>query len=96
MRGWAKLRAALPMLSERELTLVWRDVRRACDVAAIGGADDRAWNRLCDAERKIAAESERRFGRRPDDYLNREGEEELPAIYARIYGRQNPKEGGAE
>lgn len=28
-------------LTERELTLVWRDIRRAADVAAIGGASEK-------------------------------------------------------
>ena len=35
MIGKKKIIEALPTLDERELTLVWRDVRRAADAAAI-------------------------------------------------------------
>lgn len=87
MRGKKKIVAALPSLDERELTLVWRDVRRAADVVAMGGSE-RDWNEYREVEYEIEAECERRFGRKPGDYLNREGEAELAAIYKRIFSRR--------
>lgn len=87
MRGRKQLLRALPDLTERELVLVWRDVRRAADVVAIGGCE-RAWNRYIEAERAIARECERRFGEKPDDYGNREGSAELPAIYRKVYSKK--------
>ncbi len=93
MRGKTQILRALPTLNERELTLVWRDVRRAADVAAIGGATMSQWNQYREVEHEIEAECERRFGKKPNDYLNREGEAELAAIYKRIFSR---KKGGAE
>lgn len=92
MRGKKKIVAALPSLNERELTLVWRDVRRAADVVAMGGSE-RDWNEYREVEHEIEAECERRFGKKPGDYLNREGEAELAAIYKRIFGR---RKGGAK
>lgn len=89
MRGRKQLLRALPDLTEREreLVLVWRDVRRAADVVAIGGSD-REWNNYVEVERAIARECEKRFGEKPDDYDNREGAEELPAIYKKVFSKK--------
>lgn len=87
MRGRKQLLRALPDLTERELVLVWRDVRRAADVVAIGGGE-RAWSLYIEAERAIARECEKRFGEKPDDYGNREGSAELPAIYRKVYSKK--------
>ena len=87
MRGRKQLLHALPDLTERELVLVWRDVRRAADVVAIGG-DERAWNNYIEVERSIERECEKRFGEKPDDYSNREGAEELPAIYRKVFSKK--------
>jgi len=88
VRGKTQILRALPTLNERELTLVWRDVRRAADVAAIGGASESEWHNYLDVESAIEHECERRFGTKPNDYLNREGSDELPQIYARIFKRR--------
>ena len=93
MRGKKQILRALPTLNERELTLVWRDVRRAADVAAIGGASMAQWNQYIELEHAIETESERRFGKKPGDYLNREGTDELEGIYKKIFGK---KKGGGE
>ena len=87
MRGRKQLLRALPDLTERELVLVWRDVRRAADVVAIGGGE-RAWNSYIEVERAIERECERRFGEKPDDYGNREGSAELPSIYRKVYSKK--------
>lgn len=85
MRGKKQLLRSLSELNERELTLVWRDIRRAADVAAIGGASEREWNNYLEVENAIEQECERRFGKKPTDYLNRDGEEELPLIYKKVF-----------
>ena len=87
MRGKKQLLRSLPGLTERELVLAWRDVRRAADVVAIGGGE-RAWNNYIEVERSIARECEKRFGEKPDDYGNREGAEELPAIYRKVFSKK--------
>lgn len=88
MRGKTQILRALPTLNERELTLVWRDVRRAADAAAIGGASECEWYNYLDVEHAIERECERRFGTKPNDYLNREGADELPQIYKRVFSRR--------
>ena len=88
MRGKKQIIKALPTLGERELTLVWRDCRRAADAAAIGGATEAQWNQYRELEHEIENECERRFGTKPNDYLNREGEDELAQIYERIFSRK--------
>lgn len=92
MRGKTQILRALPTLNERELTLVWRDVRRAADAAAIGGATEAQWNQYREVESAIESECERRFGVKPNDYLNREGEDELSQIYKRVFN--SLKKGG--
>ena len=87
MRGKKQLLRALPDLTEQELVLVWRDVRRAADVVAIGGSE-REWNNYIEVERSIESECEKRFGEKPDDYGNREGAEELPAIYRKVFSKK--------
>ena len=97
MNGKKKILDALPSLDAVELELVYRDVRRAADVAAIGGATEREWNHYRDVENAILNELGRRFPDRETrdirGYLNKEpGEiESLKAIYAKIF-----KKGGAK
>lgn len=43
MRGKKQLLSSLSELTERELVFVWRDVRCAADIVAIGGSE-REWN----------------------------------------------------
>ena len=85
MRGKQKILKALPRLNERELTLVWRDVRRAADVAARGNATEAEWQQYLEVESAIENECRRRFGFTPGDYLNREGADELKLIYKKIF-----------
>ena len=87
MRGKKQLLRALTVLTERELVLVWRDVRRAANIVAIGGGE-REWNNYVEVERSIERECEKRFGEKPDDYSNREGSEELPAIYKKVFSKK--------
>lgn len=91
MRGKKQILNALPTLNERELTLVWRDVRRAADVAAIGGAIMAQWNQYRELESAIEAECQLRFGSTPNDYLNREGSDELDQIYKKIFAKGGGK-----
>lgn len=97
MKGKKKILDALPSLDAVELELVYRDVRRAADVAAIGGATEREWNHYRDVENAILNELGRRFPDRETrdirGYLNKEpGEiESLKAVYAKIF-----KKGGAK
>ena len=91
MRGKKQVIKALPKLTERELTIVWRDVSRAADTAAIGGATMRQWNDYKELEYEIETECERRFGKKPNDYLNREGSEELSQIYDKIFCRKKAR-----
>ena len=91
MVGKKQIIEALPELTERELTLVWRDVRRATDNAAIGGATMRQWNDYIELRHEIETECERRFGKKPNDYLNREGSEELSQIYDEIFCRKKAR-----
>ena len=97
MRGKTKVLAALPSLDAVELELVYRDVRRAADVAAIGGSTEREWNHYRDVENAILDELGKRF---PDremrgvrGYLDRKpGEiDSLKAVYAKIF-----KKGGGK
>ena len=85
MRGKKQILKALPRLNERELTLLWRDVRRAADIAAIGVASEAQWNQYLKVESAIENECRRRFGFTPGDYLNREGADELKLIYKKIF-----------
>lgn len=96
MRGKKKILAALPSLDAVELELVYRDVRRAADVAAMG-ATEREWNHYRDVENAILDELGKRF---PDrevrgirGYLDKEpGEiDSLKAVYAKIF-----KKGGGK
>lgn len=96
MRGKKKILAALPSLDAVELELVYRDVRRAADVAAMG-ATEREWYHYIDVENAILNELGKRF---PDrevrdirGYLDKEpGEiDSLKAVYAKIF-----KKGGAK
>ena len=96
MKGKKKILDALPSLDAVELELVYRDVRRAADVAAIG-ATEREWNHYRDVENAILEELGKRF---PDreirgirGYLNKKpGEiDSLKAIYAKIF-----KKGGGK
>ncbi len=96
MKGKKKILEAIPSLDAVELELVYRDVRRAADVAAIGGTE-RDWNHYLDVENAILDELGKRF---PDremrgvrGYLNKEpGEiDSLKAVYAKIF-----KKGGAK
>lgn len=97
MNGKKKILDALPSLDAVELELVYRDVRRAADVAAIGGATEREWNHYRDVENAILNELGRRFPDRETrdirGYLNKEpGEiESFKAVYAKIF-----KKGGAK
>lgn len=91
MRRKKQLLRSLPSLNERELTLVWRDIRRAADVAAIGGASSEACDNYIEVGHVIERECEKRFGKKPEDYLNREGGEELVAIYKKIYSKAKGK-----
>lgn len=90
MRGKKQLLSSLSELTERELVLVWRDVRRATDIVAIGGSE-REWNNYIEVEHAIERECEKRFGKKPDDYSNREGSEELPAIYKKVYSKKKAR-----
>ena len=96
MRGKKKILAALPSLDAVELELVYRDVRRAADVAAIGGTE-REWNHYRDVENAILNELGKRFPDRERrgirGYLTKEpGEiDSLEAIYAKIF-----RKGGAK
>lgn len=83
MRGKKRILRSLPSLNERELTLIWRDIRRAADVYAMN--NDRAWNNCLDLENAIENECEKRFGRRPASYKSLEGASELPGIYKKIF-----------
>ena len=96
MRGKKKILEALPSLDAVELELVYRDVRRAADVAAIGGTE-RDWNHYRDVENAILDELGKRF---PDremrgvrGYLDKKpGEiDSLKAVYAKIF-----KKGGGK
>lgn len=87
MRGKKQLLRSLPDLTEMELVLVWRDVRRAADVVAIGGSE-REWNNYIEVEHAIERECEKRYGKKPTDYLNHEEEDELQAIYKNIFSRK--------
>ena len=91
MIGKKQVIKALPKLTEFELTLVWRDVSRAADVAAMRGATMRQWNDYRELEHEIETECERRFGKKPNDCLNREGSEELPQIYDKIFCRKKAR-----
>lgn len=97
MRGKKKILAALPSLDAVELELVYRDVRRAADVATIGGATERKLNHYRDVEDAVLNELGKRF---PDrkmrgirGYLDKEpGEiDSLKAVHAKIF-----KKDGAE
>ena len=90
MRGKKQLLRSLSELTERELVLVWRDIRRAADFVAIGGSE-REWNNYIEVEHAIERECEKRFGKKPEYYLNREGVEELVAIYKKIYSKAKGK-----
>lgn len=93
MRGKKKILAALPSLDAVELELVYRDVRRAADVAAMG-ATEREWNHYRDVENAILDELGKRFpDREVRDYLDKEpGEiDSLKAVYAKIF-----KKGGGK
>ena len=93
MRGKKKILAALPSLDAVELELVYRDVRRAADVAAIGGTE-RDWNHYRDVENAILDELRKRFpDRKVRGYLDKEpGEiDSLKAVYAKIF-----KKGGGK
>ena len=96
MRGKKKILEALPSLDAVELELVYRDVRPAADVAAIGGTE-RDWNHYRDVENAILDELGKRF---PDrevrgirGYLDKKpGEiDSLKAVYAKIF-----KKGGGK
>ena len=95
MKGKKKILDALPGLDAEELELVYRDVRRAADAAAIGGATEREWNHYIEVENAILEELGRRFPdrRNPPGYLDKKpGEiDSLKAIYAKIF-----KKGGGE
>lgn len=91
MRGKKRLLCSLPELTERELVLVWRDIRRTANIVAIGGSE-REWSNYIEVEHAIERECEKRFGEKPDDYSNREGSEELPAIYKKVYSKKMRKE----
>lgn len=78
-------------LTERELTLVWRDIRRAADAAAIGGASEKEWNAYLEVEHAIEGKCLIWYGKKPTDYLNREGADELPAIYKKIFSRKKAR-----
>lgn len=97
MNGKKKILDALPSLDAVELELVYRDVRRAADVAAIGGATEREWNHYRDVENAILNELGRRFPDRETrdirGYLNKEpGEiESLKAVYAKIFKKVGAK-----
>ena len=96
MRGKKKILAALPSLDAVELELVYRDVRRAADVAASGGTE-MDWNHYRDGENAMLDELGKRF---PDremrgvrGYLDKKpGEiDSLKAVYAKIF-----KKGGGK
>ena len=84
MRGKKRILLSLPSLNERELTLIWRDIRRAADVYAMND-NDKSWNDCLDLENAIENECEKRFGRRPASYRSLEGASELPGIYKKIF-----------
>lgn len=84
MVGKKRILESLPLLNERELTLIWRDIRRAADVYAMDD-NDKSWNDCLDLENAIENECEKRFGRRPASYKSLEGANELPCIYKKIY-----------
>lgn len=90
MRGKKQLLRSLPILTERELVIVWRDIRRSADIVAIGGSE-REWNNYIEVEHAIERECEKRFHEKPDDYSNREGSDELPAIYKKIFARKKAR-----
>ena len=98
MRGEKELREALPTLSAEELRMVWKDVRRAADIAAIGGASSAQWMRYVNAELAIKKEICRRFpeeSERPIDfstYWTPEEEKRLVALWQKIM----KQEGGAQ
>lgn len=99
MRGKKKLLAALPTLDARELVLIARDIHRAADAAAIGGASEREWYDYLEAEDAALKELERRFpGTDIGGFYNREGEKELKAIYRKIMcpKKAKAKKDGAE
>lgn len=78
---------SLPLLNERELTLIWRDIRRAADIYATDD-NDKAWNDCLDLENAIENECEKRFGSRPASYKSLEGADELPNIYKKIFKKK--------
>lgn len=87
MKGKKRILLSLPSLNERELTLIWRDTRRAADIYAIND-DDKSWNDCLDLENAIERECEKRFGSRPASYKSLEGASELAGIYKKIYSIQ--------
>lgn len=90
MKGEKRLRAALPYLGAEELRMIWKDCRRAQDVAAIGGATERRWNEYVSLADDVWREFERRFpdkAKSPIDYTKSWTPEEydrLAAIHRRI------------
>lgn len=51
----------------------------------------RSWNDCIDLEHAIERECEKRYGKKPTDYLNREGADELPAIYKKIFSKKKAR-----
>lgn len=74
MRGRKKLLESLTGMTVSELILAARDVRRAADAAAIGGATDRQWREYNDTFADIKKQLKKICPKREheaDDYLNR-------------------------
>ena len=81
---------AIPFLSKRELTLLWRNIRWAVEFCSI-----MRYHSTVNDQVEILKEIEwaciSRFGEAPSDYRNQEGREELEGIYYKIVNTKCPK-----
>lgn len=98
MRGVKRIRAALPSLTAEELRMVWKDVRRAADTAAIGGASSAQWMNYINVANDCMKELFKRFPEEANkdlDYTTiwtTEEYQRLHDLYRRIMGGK----GGAQ
>lgn len=90
MKYKKKTLQAIPFLSKRELTLLWRNIRWSAELCSIMRYHSTV-NDLVEVLTEIEWACIARFGEAPSDYRNQEGREELDGIFDKIINTKWPK-----